>query len=71
MKEVDHSSKRNANLRLLRVLSLLNRALVELQAARRSSADRHHRNKLNNIAVSLREVTLPLSHIVPDGRCER
>ena len=63
MTQVDHNSNRAASRRLGRVFFLLRSAGEQLTAASHASPDRHHRKQLHNLAVELRELSVPLSRI--------
>jgi hypothetical protein len=63
MPRVEHASYRAASRRLARAVFLLHRAGEQLSAASQVSPDRYHRNKLETLAVGLRELSLPLSRI--------
>lgn len=73
MERVEHTSNHGARIRLARAVALLNRAGEQLLAARQASADRYHRNALNEIVAGLHDVTLPLSRIASSlkRRCDR
>jgi len=73
MSKVEHTSSRAASRRLARAASLLNLASKQLNAASDVSPDRYHRTKFHNLALGLREFTLPLSRIasVLERRCDQ
>ena len=63
MPKVQHTSNRAASQKLWRAASLLARAGAQLSAASKASQHRHNRNRLNHLALDLRELSLPLSRI--------
>jgi hypothetical protein len=63
MKRVDHTSNRTASRKLVRAITHLTIAGRELSAAGLASPDRYHQNKFQNLALGLREFSLPLSRI--------
>jgi len=63
MPKVEHTANRTASRKLLRAVTHLNLAGQQLSAAGQSSPDRHHRDKFHRMALGLRELSLPLSHL--------
>lgn len=64
MSRVSHTASRAASRRLARAVFLLDCAGRQISAASNASSDRYHRNKLHNLAIGLRDLTLPLYRIV-------
>lgn len=60
MVPLDPTSSRTASRRLMRALTLLNRAGRQLDGASYAAPDRFHRDRLRFFATGLRELSLPL-----------
>lgn len=60
MVPLDPTSNRTASRRLVRALTLLNRAGRQLDGASHAAPDRFHRDRLRFFATGLRELSLPL-----------
>lgn len=63
MRSLNTASNRIASRRLVRAITLLNRAGRQLSTASQSAQDRYNRDRLHALAVGLRELTLPLGTI--------
>lgn len=63
MSQVDHTSTRAASRHLARAVSLLHLACTQLSAASQASPDRRSRTKLHNLALGLREFSIPLDRL--------
>lgn len=63
MARLERSSNRFASRRLTRAVTLLHRAGRQLDTASQTAPDRYNRDLLHNLALGLRELSLPLSRI--------
>lgn len=62
-RQYEPASRRAASRRLERAITLLHRAGRQLDAASHAAPDRFHRDRLYNLALGLRELSLPLARI--------
>jgi hypothetical protein len=63
MVPLNRTSNRTASRRLVRAVTLLNRAGRQLDSASHAAPDHFHRDRLRFFATGLRELSLPLSRV--------